>query len=102
MTQGTGTDANPRDGDRVTFTVEVVDGRVRVKQTTVDACAAARRAAEELVRYINGRPAEDAQLIEARDLIERLRLDADGERCALTALAALRAALVDVHVRTLP
>jgi len=101
VTWGIGTDANPRDGDRVTFTVEVLDGRVRVRQTTLDACPAARRAAESLVRLVNGGTPEAAARIQVRELIDRLRLDADAERCALTALTALRAALVDVHVRLL-
>lgn len=101
MTWGIGTDANPRDGDRVTFTIDVRDGRVHVRQTTLNGCPAARRAAEALVRRVNGKTPEAAQLIEVRELIDALRLDADGERCALTVLSALRAALVDVHVRLL-
>ncbi len=101
MTWGIGTDANPRDGDRITFTVEVVDGRVHVRQTMLSGCVAARRAAEEIVRRVEGRPPEAAELIVVREIIDELRLEADAERCALTALSAFRAALVDIHVRLL-
>ncbi len=101
MTAGTGSDANPRDGDRVTFMVEIEDGRVRIVGTELNACGAASRAAEEIRRRVGGEIADEIARIQVRDIIETLRLDADGERCALTALSALRAAIVDARVKDL-
>ncbi len=101
MTWGIGTDANPRDSDRVTFTIDVREGRVRVRQVTHNACEAGRRAAEALTRMADGNTPEAVERINVHQLIEHLDLGPDGERCALTALNALRAALVDVHVRLL-
>lgn len=101
MTRGVGSDANPRDGDRVTFTVELEDERVRIRGVELVACGAATRATEEIVRRVGGELAEDIAQVQVREIIEALRLDADGERCALTALSALRAAIVDARVRQL-
>ncbi len=102
MTFGTGSDVNPRDGDRVTFTVEVVDHRVRILGTELNACAAANRAAEEIRRRVGGEIADEIARTQVREIIETLRLDADGERCALTVLSALQAAIVDARVKELP
>ncbi len=101
MTLGVGSDANPRDGDRVTFTVEVADGRVRIVGTELNACGAAKRAAEEIRRRVGGEIADEIARIQVREIIDTLRLDADGERCALTALSALQAAIVDARVKQL-
>ena len=101
MTRGTGSDANPRDGDHVTFTVDVDDGRVRIVHTALNACGTAHRAAQEVRRRVGGEIAEDIARIQVREIIDALRLDADGERCALTVLSALRAAMVDARVKEL-
>ena len=101
MTIGRGTYANPRDGDVVEFEVDVVGDSVGVRTTTTRGCAAAARSAGELATWARGKTPEDAARIEARELIARLRLLPDEERCALTAIAALRAALVDAHVTAL-
>lgn len=101
MTQGVGADANPRDGDHVTFTVEVEEGRVRIVRTELRACGTAHRAAREITRRVGGEIAADIARIQVREIIDALRLDADGERCALTVLSALRAAMVDARVKEL-
>ncbi len=101
MTKGRGKYANPRDGDVVEFEVEVAHDSVAVPVLNIRGCGAALRAGGELARWAHGKTPEDAARIEARELIARLSLMADEERCALTAIAALRAALVDAHVTEL-
>ena len=101
MTRGVGSDANPRDGDLVTFTVDVAEGRVRILRTELNACGTAQRAAREVTRRVGGEIAEEIARIQVREIIDALRLDADGERCALTVLSALRAAIVDARVKEL-
>ena len=101
MSAGTGKYANPRDGDIVEFALDLTHDTVAVRFLTVRGCPASARAAGELARWAHGKTPEDASRIEPRELIERLSLMPDEERCALTAIAALRAALVDAHVREL-
>ncbi len=101
MSSGHGQYANPRDGDVIEFEVDLTHGTVAVKTMWTRGCGAATRAAGELARWANGKTADDAERIEPRELIQRLALVPDEERCALTAIAALRAALVDAHVREL-
>ncbi len=101
MTVGTGSDANPRDGDLITMIVEVRDDRVVVTGTDIRGCDALRRAARALAKMAYGRSPEAVARIAPRELIDRVGLVPDEERCALTAIAALRAALVDAHVREL-
>lgn len=101
MSLGRGKYANPRDGDIVAFDVEIDHDSVAVKTMTVRGCGAAARAAGELAKWAHGKTPEDAARIEPRELISRLSLVPDEERCALTAIAALRAALIDAHVSEL-
>jgi NifU-like protein involved in Fe-S cluster formation len=98
---GHGKYANPRDGDVIEFEVDLTHDTVAVTTTATRGCGAATRAAGELTRWAHGKTPEDAARIEPRELIERLELMPDEERCALTAIAAFRAALVDAHVREL-
>ena len=92
---------NPRDGDVVEFQLELVDGMVVVTAFETRGCDAARRAAIELARLAYGKSPEDAARIDAREIIALLSLAHDEERCALTTVAALRAALVDAHLTAL-
>jgi len=98
MSRGRGRYANPRDGDVVEFEVDVAHDTVAVTTMSLRGCGAAARAAGELARWAHGKTPEDAARIEPPVLIDRLELTPDEERCALTAIAALRAALVDAHV----
>ncbi|MDO8506774.1 MAG: iron-sulfur cluster assembly scaffold protein [Candidatus Limnocylindria bacterium] len=102
MSSGTGRYANPRDGDVVEFEVDVTHETIAVTRMELRCCPAATRAANALSRWSHGKTPEDAARIEPRELIERLLLSEDEERCALTVIAALRAALVDAHVKELP
>ena len=101
MSLGFGKYTNPRDGDVIEFVVDVAYDTVAVKTMTTRGCPAAPRAAGELARWAHGKAPEDAARIEPRELIERLGFMPYEERCALTAVAAFRAALVDAHVRDL-
>jgi len=92
---------NPRDGDVIEMDVDVRDGKVAVTRMDLRCCEAATRAAKEIARLAYGHTPEDAARIEPPVLITRLDLTRDEERCALTAIAALRAALVDAHVKEL-
>ena len=101
MSLGWGKYANARDGDLIEFVVDLTHDTVAVRTMTMRGCGAAARAAGELARWAYGKAPEDAARIEPRELIARLELVPDEERCALTAIAALRAALMDAHVREL-
>ena len=102
MTIGQGQYMNPRHGDVVKTTVDVSDGRITPQRSSFSGCPSILAVTNELMRDVSGRTPEEASHIEARELIDRLRLSADDERCALTAIAALRAALVDAYVKGLP
>ena len=101
MSVGTGSYMNPRDGDVVEIAVDTSDGFVHVTRVSVRGCAAAKRVAAEVSLRSRLRTPEDAARIEPTELIHRLELLPDEERCALTVVAAFRAALVDAHVKTL-
>ena len=98
MTIGRGKYANPQDGDVIEMDVDLRGDTVAVTRMDLRCCDAATRAAKELSRRAYGKTPEDAARIEPRELIARLGLVAEEERCALTAIAALRAALVDADV----
>jgi len=98
MTIGRGKYANPQDGDVIEMDVDLRGDTVALTRMDLRCCDAATRAAKELSRWVYGKTPEDAARIEPRELIARLGLVAEEERCALTAIAALRAALVDAHV----
>ncbi len=101
MSRGSGKDANPRDGDVVEYEVDTGDGSVHVRRTSVRGCHAAQRVAAELCELVRLQTPEDAARIEPVELIRRLDLTQDQERCALTVVSAFRAALVDAHVKAL-
>ena len=101
MTVGMGKYMNPRHGDVVRITLDVTDGHVAMRDWSWSGCSTLGPVVGELVASVNGRSREEASRLEARELIERLVLSPDDERCALTVVAAFRAALVDAHVKEL-
>jgi NifU-like protein involved in Fe-S cluster formation len=101
MTVARGKYMNPRDGDVIEYQIVLDHDRVLIPGFEVRGCDAARRAAYELARLARGKAPEDAARIDPRELIALLSLSPDEERCALTAVAALRAALVDAHITSL-
>jgi len=128
MTRGHGSDVNPLDGDRIFVEIELRDDHVytigvRVNQppgdlasrgvgvrlgpysTRSDSCQTARRACTALAGLVLGRTADEAARLGATDLLRTLMaatfVDAIDERCVLTAIGALRSALIDAHVTAL-
>jgi NifU-like protein involved in Fe-S cluster formation len=100
VTEGAGSDANPRDGDRVSYRLEVApDGRVSNVSAWVAACKAGTAAATRLATMAEGHSVEEIRTIGVAALSKVLDLNPDEERCALTAIGALRAALVDAQVK---
>ena len=97
---GKGSDTNPSCGDRTTITVRIADGRVAEARFRTFGCVAAIASASALTEMATGRSLEEARAIDPRELIDALEgLPARKEGCALMAVGALRAALIDAHVR---
>ena len=100
---GLGSDANPSCGDRTTITVKVADGRVADIRFRTFGCTAAIAAASALTELAFRKPVDDALTLEPADILNALGgLPARKEACALMAIGALRAALLDARVRATP
>jgi nitrogen fixation NifU-like protein len=98
---GSGADANPSCGDRTTITVRIADRRVAELRFRTFGCTAAIASASVLTELAAGLTVEDAARLEPADVLNALGgLPARKEACALMAIGALRAALVDARVRT--
>ncbi|HLZ47390.1 MAG TPA: iron-sulfur cluster assembly scaffold protein [Candidatus Limnocylindria bacterium] len=98
---GTGSDANPSCGDRTTITLRVADGQVADIRFRTFGCTAAIASASALTELASGRSVEDAAGLEPADILNALGgLPARKEACALMAIGALRAALVDARVKS--
>jgi nitrogen fixation NifU-like protein len=97
---GKGSDTNPTCGDRTTITVRIRDGRIDEARFRTFGCVAAIASASALTEMVKGRAVEEARAVAPREVIDSLGgLPARKEGCALMAVGALRAALVDAHVR---
>jgi nitrogen fixation NifU-like protein len=97
---GTGSDANPSCGDRTTITVRVSGGQVTDIRFRTFGCTAAIAAASVLTELASGKSADDAAHLEPADILNALGgLPPRKEACALMAIGALRAALLDARVR---
>jgi nitrogen fixation NifU-like protein len=97
---GTGSDANPSCGDRTTITVRLSGGRVTDIRFRTFGCTAAIAAASVVTELAGGTTADDAARLEPADILNALGgLPARKEACALMAIGALRAALLDARVR---
>lgn len=98
---GKGSDTNPSCGDRTTITVRVRDGRVAEARFRTFGCVAAIASASALTELANGRTVAEARALGPGDVIGALGgLPPRKEACALMAIGALRAALVDAEVLT--
>jgi nitrogen fixation NifU-like protein len=97
---GTGADANPSCGDRTVITLAITDDRVQALRFRTFGCTAAIASASVLTELAAGLTAEAAARLEPADILVALGgLPARKEACALMAIGALRAALVDARVR---
>ncbi len=102
MTRGFGRDANPRDGDRVKIEVNLEGGVVMEARVTASGCEVSTKASAAIARLARGRSQSEALGIGVADVTGQIgALDEEHERCVLTAIGALRAAIVDAHVKAL-
>lgn len=99
---GKGSDTNPTCGDRTTITVAVHEGRIDEARFRTFGCVAAIASASALTELVTGKSVAEARALDAGDVIRALGgLPARKEGCALMAVGALRAALVDAEVKVL-
>ena len=98
---GKGSDTNPSCGDRTAITVRIRDGRIEEARFRTFGCVAAIASASALTELARGRTVDEARELGPADVIGALGgLPARKEGCALMAVGALRAALVDTQVRS--
>jgi NifU-like protein involved in Fe-S cluster formation len=102
LTRGFGSDASPRDGDRVKVEVDLEGGVVMEARVTASGCEVSTKASSALARLARGRSRSEALAIAIGDVTGQIgTIDAEREECALSAISALRAAIVDAHVKAL-
>jgi len=102
LTRGFGSDTNPRDGDRVKIEVDLEGGVVMAARVTGSGCEVSTKASSALTRLVRGRARSEALGISSSDLTAQIGpVDDEHERCVLTAIGALRAAIVNAHVRAI-
>jgi len=102
LTRGFGSDTNPRDGDRVKIEVDLEGGVVMEARVTASGCEVSTKASSALARLARGRARSEALGINPADLTAQIGpVDQERERCVLTAIGALRAAIVDAHMRAI-
>jgi NifU-like protein involved in Fe-S cluster formation len=102
LTRGFGSDANPSDGDRVKIEVDVEGGVIMEARSTGSGCEVSTKASSALTRLVRGRARSEALAIGASDITRQIgAVDEDHERCILTAIGALRAAIVDAHLKAI-
>jgi NifU-like protein involved in Fe-S cluster formation len=100
LTRGVGTDANPGDGDRVKIEVDLVGGVVMSARASGTGCEVSTKAWAALARLARGRARSEALAISVADVTHEIGpVGEDRERCVLAAIGALRAAIVDAHVK---
>ncbi len=99
MTKGTGSDANPSDADRVTFEVEVHRGTVTVTRAEATGCDSIGLVVRTLETLAHQKSEDEVWLIDVATIKRWMgAVSEENERCALTAIGALRAAIIDAHV----
>jgi NifU-like protein involved in Fe-S cluster formation len=102
LTRGVGSDANPGDGDRVRIEVDLEGGVVMEARVTGSGCEVSTKAAAALTRLARGRARGEALGIAVSDVTGQIGpIDEERERCVVTAIGALRAAIVDAHVKAI-
>ena len=101
MTRGLGSDANPGDGDRVKIEVDL-EGVVVAARVTASGCEVSTKAASALTRLARGRGRSEVLALGIADVTGQIGpVDEKHERCVLAAIGALRAAIVDAHVKAI-
>ena len=91
---------NPRDGDRVKIEVDLEGGVVMAARATGAVCEVSSKASSALTRLARGRSRSEALALAVADVTGQIgAVDEVRERCVLTVIAALRAAIVDAHLK---
>ena len=102
MTRGVGSDANPGDGDRVKMEVDLEGGVVMAARATGTGCEVSTKASSALTRLVRGRSRSEALAIGIADVTGQIGpVDEEHQRCVATAIGALRAAIVNAHVKAI-
>jgi NifU-like protein involved in Fe-S cluster formation len=102
LTRGFGSDTNPRDDDRVKIEVDLEGGVVMEARVSGSGCEVSTKASSALTRLVRGRARSEALAIDVSDVAGQIgAVDEEHEPCVLTAIGALRAAIVDAHVRAI-
>jgi len=102
LSRGVGSDANPRDGDRVKIEVDLEGGVITGARVIASGCEVSAKASAALARLARRRARSEALAIGIADVTGTIGpIDEEHERCVLTAIGALRAAIVDAHVRAI-
>jgi NifU-like protein involved in Fe-S cluster formation len=100
LTRGVGSDANPSDGDRVKIEVDLEGGVVMEARVTGSGCEVSTKASSALARLARGRSRSEALAIAVADVTGQIgTIDEEQERCVVAVIGALRAAIVDAHVK---
>lgn len=102
MTRGFGSQVNPRDGDRVKIEADLEGGVVMEARVTASGCEVSTKASSALTRLARGRSRSEALGIAVADVTGQIgRIAEERESCVLTAIGALRAAIVDAHMKAI-
>ena len=102
MTRGFGSDANPGDGDRVKIEVDLEGGVVMAAHVTASGCEVSTKASSALTRLARGRARSEVLAIGIADVTGQIGpVDEERERCVNAAIGALRAAIVDAHLKAI-
>jgi NifU-like protein involved in Fe-S cluster formation len=102
LTRGLGSEVNPGDGDRVKIEVDLEGGVVMAARSTGSGCEVSTKASSALTRLARGRSRSEALSIAIADVTRQIgALDEDRESCVRTAIGALRAAIVDAHMKAI-
>ena len=102
MTRGFGSDGNPRDGDRVRIEVDLEGGVVMAARVIGSGCEVSTKGSSALTRLARGRSRSEALALGVADVTGQIGpVDDDHEPCVVAAIGALRAAIVDAHVKAI-
>jgi len=102
LTRGFGSDGNPRDGDRVRIEVDLEGGVVMAARVIGSGCEVSTKGSSALTRLARGRSRSEALALGVADVTGQIGpVDDDHEPCVVAAIGALRAAIVDAHVKAI-
>jgi len=86
----------------VKIEVDLEGGVVMAARVTGSGCEVSTKASSALTRLARGRARSEALAIAVSDVTAQIGpVDEKHERCVLTAIGALRAAIVDAHVKAI-